>query len=150
MEARKYSTGTKGRIKMHSDQCKEFIRANTSFSLAAEFIESLDGDHDDSFWQRYQTPADLLPELQAWLGGEVPAPPSRPFPPAPDLKGLRLAREIPESPEDAAFRRVQGWLAEPSTGKMLQPLPPIDAAGIALERFRQELAARPRGGHQPR
>lgn len=151
MEARKYSTGTKGRIKMHSDQCKEFIRANTSFSLAAEFIQSLDADHDDSFWQRFQTPADILPELQAWLGGDVPAPapPPSPLPSAPGVKGLRLAREIPESPEAAAFRRVQAWLAEPATGKILQPLPPIEAAGIAIERFRQELAGRP-AGSQPR
>ena len=42
MEARKYSTGTKGRIKMHNDKCREFVQANApSFSLANEFIASI-------------------------------------------------------------------------------------------------------------
>ena len=72
MEPRKYSTGTKGRIKMHCDKCREFIRANASFNLATEFIESIDPDHDEQVWQRFQTPADILPELQPSRGSQAP------------------------------------------------------------------------------
>jgi hypothetical protein len=144
MEPRKYSTGTKGRIKMHCATCKEFIRAHTSFSLAAEFIDWLDPEHDEASWQRFQKPADILPELQSWLGGEVavPAPPSGPVPSAPGLKGLRLASQIPVSPEDAAFKRTREWLADPSIEEKLQSLSPGEAAEMALARFRQELARR--------
>jgi hypothetical protein len=74
MEQRKYSTGTKGRLKKHSDECREFIQANApSFSLANEFIESIDAERDDKVWQKYMTPESLRPELDAWLNGE-PAP----------------------------------------------------------------------------
>lgn len=144
MEPRKYSTGTKGRIKMHSDLCKEFIRANTSFNLAVEFIGSLDPERDDSTWQRFQTPSDILPELQAWLGGDdaSPAAPSGPVPSAPAIKGLRLARQLPENREDAAFQRTREWLADPSTDEKLRSMSPADAAVLAIERFRQELARR--------
>lgn len=144
MEPRKYSTGTKGRIKMHSDLCKEFIRANTSFSLAVEFIDSLDPDRDDTTWQRFQTPSDILPELQAWLGGDaaVPAPPSGPVPSAPGIKGIRLARQLPESREDAALERTRAWLAEPATGEKLCRMSPVEAAELAINRFREELARR--------
>ena len=76
MEQRKYSTGTKGRLKKHSDECREFIRSHSpSFSLANEFIESIDPEREDSAWQRFMSPESVLPELEAWLQGEAPPPP---------------------------------------------------------------------------
>jgi len=129
---------------MHSDLCKEFIRANTSFNLAVEFIGSLDPERDDATWQRFQTPSDILPELQAWLGGDAtaPAPPSGPVPSAPEIKGIRLARQLPENREDAALQRIRVWLAEPATEEKLRGMSPADAAALAIERFREELARR--------
>ena len=75
MEQRKYSTGTKGRLKKHSDECREFIHAHSpSFGLANEFIESIDPEREDKAWQRFMSPESVLPELEAWLQGEPPPP----------------------------------------------------------------------------
>ena len=90
MEQRKYSTGTKGRLKKHSDECREFIHSHSpSFSLAVEFIESIDPDREDKAWQKFMSPASILPELEAWLQGDAP-------PPQPNsiLPGVRTASEI--------------------------------------------------------
>lgn len=76
MESRKYSTGTKGRLKKHSDECREFIHSHSpSFSLANEFIEFIDPDREDKAWQRFMSPENILPELEAWLQGEPPPSP---------------------------------------------------------------------------
>ena len=76
MEQRKYSTGTKGRLKKHSDECREFIHSHSpSFGLANEFIESIDPEREDQAWQRFMSPESVLPELEAWLQGEPPPPP---------------------------------------------------------------------------
>lgn len=95
MEQRKYSTGTKGRLKKHSDECREFIQAHSpSFSLANEFIESIDPDREDKAWQRFMSPECILPELQAWLQGEPPPPPKNTLHP-----GVRTAAELAENAE---------------------------------------------------
>jgi hypothetical protein len=104
VEPRKYSTGTKGRLKMHADLCREAIRANAgNFHLAEEFIESIDPEKEDRVWQRFQTPEDVLPELQAWLSGDEGAvevvkspvvPASRLV--APDPKRVLILREARE------------------------------------------------------
>ena len=76
MEQRKYSTGTKGRLKKHSDECREFIHSHSpNFSLANEFIESIDPEREDKAWQRFMSPESILPELEAWLHGEPPPQP---------------------------------------------------------------------------
>ncbi|MEI8294426.1 MAG: hypothetical protein WCG66_10670 [bacterium] len=73
MEQRKYTTGTKGRLKKHRDDCREFIHTHSpSFSLANEFIDSVDPDKEDKVWQRFLSPQSILPELQAWLQGDPP------------------------------------------------------------------------------
>jgi hypothetical protein len=141
MEPKKYSTGTKGRLKMHCDKCKEFIRANTSYSLATEFIASIDPDYDESVWQRFQTPADILPELQEWLGGEVEKPAeesgAKPmFSKRPDIKP---ASQIVQPAEKAALQRTRAWLASAAGQDQLAPLTPPDAAEAALRRFYREL-----------
>lgn len=145
MESRKYSTGTKGRIKMHSDQCKEFIRANSpTFGLANEFVESIDPGHDERVWQRFQTPADILPELGAWLGGgiENPAPSSlgKDRPAIAHRPGLKPASQLPRSTEkiDGAFQRTRAWLASADAQDQLKELPPLDAAETALRRLYEE------------
>ena len=75
MEQRKYSTGTKGRLKKHSDECRQFILSHSpSFSLANEFIASIDPEREDKAWQRFMSPESVLPELEAWLQGEAPPP----------------------------------------------------------------------------
>lgn len=75
MEQRKYSTGTKGRLKKHSDECREFIHSHSpSFGLANEFIQSIDPEREDRAWQRFMSPESILPELEAWLQGEPPPP----------------------------------------------------------------------------
>ncbi len=148
MEQRKYSTGTKGRIKMHGDMCKEFIRANSpGFSLANEFIESLDPEREDRVWQRFQNPEDILPELQAWLGGDEKAASPAPVKP-PAARGLppgikpasRLAiPTVATAPTDAALQRTRAWLSDPVTVAQLNALDPLAAAEAALTKFHQEL-----------
>jgi hypothetical protein len=142
MEPRKYSTGTKGRIRMHSDQCKEFIRANApSFELAREFVESLDPGHEDAVWQRFQSPNDILPELQAWLGGDAEAsvPPTAPPLRRPDLlPASRIAR--PETTPDTALQNTRAWLASPEAG--LHALTPGAAAELAVSRFYREITGK--------
>jgi hypothetical protein len=93
MEQRKYSTGTKGRLKKHSDECREFIHSHSpSFSLANEFIESIDPEREDNAWQRFMAPESILPELEAWLHGEPPPPPRNSLHPK-VISGAQLATE---------------------------------------------------------
>lgn len=151
MEPRKYSTGTKGRIKMHSDKCKEFIHANSpSFSLANEFIASIDPGREEGAWQRFPTPADILPELQAWLGVEVqkPASPHTPrtlHPDIPRCLEINPASQLAPSMEEAALQRARTWLASDAGQAGLVNLSPSEAAEVALRRFYKELA-----GKEPR
>ncbi|MEX1119772.1 MAG: hypothetical protein WEB60_13375 [Terrimicrobiaceae bacterium] len=143
MEPRKYSTGTKGRIKQHADKCKEFIRAQTSFNLAKEYIESLDPDYEDSVWQRFQNPEDLLPELQAWLdGGEelppVKAPSKSVIPNHPEIKP---ASQLPPkaTSADHVLEKLLVWLASEDVQGRLKVLSPHEAAEVALRQFHKEL-----------
>ncbi len=132
MTPKKYSTGTKGRLKMHNDRCREFIHANSpNFALATEFIASMDPDHEDATWQRYQNPEEILPELTAWLGGgEVPATPPTPPPP--------IAPK-PATPA-TALEKTRAWLASPEVRAALSAGTPMEAAEAAIEHFRKELA----------
>jgi hypothetical protein len=128
---------------MHSDKCKEFIHAHSpDFSLAKEFIESLDPDRDESFWQRFQKPEDILPELQSWLGGGVEKPSAPPAPaPAilrrPDIKPA--SHLVRNTVADAALQKTRAWLASAAVQAELGALSPIAAAEAALNRFAQEL-----------
>ena len=141
MEPRKYSTGPKGRIKMHCDKCREFIRANTSFSLATEFIESIDPDHDEQVWQRFQTPADILPELQEWLGvGTVKAQsPAAPAPLIPNRPDIKPASQLAPNKENAALQKTLAWIASSSGQEKLGKLAPPEAAEAAARKFYKEL-----------
>jgi len=144
---------------MHSDKCKELIQANSpTFSLATEFIESIDPDRDEKVWQRFQSPEDILPELRAWLGGEEnptsaassataatalakPLPPG--IKPASQLVASSAAIARPDavpSKADAALQRTKAWLADPSTQDQIRHLAPSAAAEIALQKFHAELA----------
>ncbi|MEI6278113.1 MAG: hypothetical protein WCQ16_01860 [Verrucomicrobiae bacterium] len=151
MEPRKYSTGTKGRLKMHCDKCREFIHANSpTFGLANEFIESLDPDREERVWQRFQSPADILPELQAWLGGGVEKPDAArvPLPAIPGhpeiVQASHLARDA-NLQADAALQKTRAWLA--SAAAELVTLSPHDVAEAALHRFYKELTgSEPQGG----
>jgi len=100
MEQRKYSTGTKGRLKKHSDECREFIHLHSpSFSLANEFIESIDPEREDRAWQRFMSPESVLLELEAWLQGEAPPPPKNSLHPK-LISGAQLATESPGTNPD--------------------------------------------------
>jgi hypothetical protein len=102
MEPRKYSTGTKGRLKKHSDECREFIHANSpSFSLANEFIQSLDPEREDRAWQKFQSPAHILPELEAWLGGDTPPPVPLPDPEIKSAAQLESEGKLAAAPKSA-------------------------------------------------
>ena len=142
MEPKKYSTGTKGRIKMHSDKCKEFIRVNTSFSLATEFITTIDPDRDERVWQRFQAPTDILPELQEWLGVEVvkPAAPSATKPPI--HPNVKPASQLLQDPETVAMQKTRAWLASSAGQEKIASLAPLDAAELALQRLYRELTGR--------
>ena len=124
---------------MHGDKCREFIHANApGFSLANEFIASVDPDHEDRVWQRFQTPADILPELQEWLGVEVVKPVTIPASPLP--KGILPARKLlaqAASPAtvDDALNKTKAWIASSEGRAWLEKLAPTDAADAALLHF---------------
>jgi hypothetical protein len=156
MEPRKYSTGTKGRLKMHADQCREFIHANSpDFHLANEFIETVDPEREDRVWQRFQSPEDILPELQAWLDGD-PTPPapatlkaSAPLPtnlssipaklaPASTLLGKAPSGDknsslTSETKMESALKKTRAWVEEESV--RLNALPPLEAVEETLRKI---------------
>lgn len=71
MQDKRYSTGTKGRLHKHADDCRNTIHRHApDFALATEFIQSLDPSGDHAFWQKFRLPSDVVPHLEAWLGGE--------------------------------------------------------------------------------
>jgi len=134
---KKYSTGTKGRLEKHADQCKELIRQNCpSFSLAQEFIASIDPDFDPKVWQAYQEPEDVLPELAIWLGGgeETPAPVVVPAPAVPVLRKKEVRGHI-----GLALKKTQAWMAEPAVAAKFSELEKADAISKALEKMAETL-----------
>ncbi len=141
MEPRKYSTGTKGRIKMHADKCKEFIHAQTSFNLAKEYIESLDREYDEAVWQQFQNPEDILPQLQAWLdGGEevMPEPQATVVSKHPEIKPA--SQLLPKtSKADEVLEKLLTWLASSDVQTRLKSLSSGEAAEVALRQFHKEL-----------
>jgi hypothetical protein len=141
MEGRKYSTGTKGRLKRHADLCRDAIHANApNFGLAREFIESIDPDGEDAVWQRFQEPEHVLGELSAWLGGES-APEKAPPPVAFKAAELEKPAELPEEWK-AVVDRVRRWLASPEGEKALEFQSPTGAAEIVLKRIEALLDTR--------
>lgn len=71
MQDKRYSTGTKGRLHKHADECRDTIHRHApDFALATEFIQSLDPSGDHTFWQKFRLPSDVVPQLEAWLRGE--------------------------------------------------------------------------------
>ncbi len=142
METRKYSTGTKGRLKMHSDGCKEIIRANSpTYSLATEFIVSIDPDREDRVWQRFQSPEDVLPELQDWLsGGEAKtAPAPSPLAAIVQRREIKPASRLLTPPLEAAFQATRKWLESPSGQFEIQSLSPQEAAEATLKKLHSEI-----------
>lgn len=141
MEPRKYSTGTKGRIKMHADKCKEFIRAQTSFNLAKEYIESLDPDYDEAIWQRFQSPEEILPDLQAWLDGGVTPAPAVSAPGITKHPAIKPASELPSKAgkADVTLEKLLIWLDSEDVQFRLKSLSPKQAAEVALRQFHKDL-----------
>ena len=144
MENRKYSTGTKGRLKMHSDRCKETIRSHSpNFSLATEFIASIDPDYEDTVWQRFQTPEDVIPELDQWLnGGDSTTPPPRTGPlPTEILKkvAIKPATQLVSPKKASAMEKVRDWLHSPEGIATITPLSSLQAAKLILEKIQFEL-----------
>lgn len=141
-ESRKYSTGTKGRLKMHADHCRAFIHANApGFSLGNEFIETIDPEREDKVWQRFQEPGDILPELRAWLDGDTPPPEE-----SASGRGAMRASELEKNsalPEEwrTAVNRIRHWITSPEGEKALEFQSPSGAAELVLERLEKALAS---------
>jgi len=133
---------------MHGDKCREFIRANTpGFNLANEFIASVDPDHEDRVWQRFQTPADILPELQEWLGVEVVKPVREAIPGLPQgiIPARKLSQPARASSVGDALEKTRAWLASSEGLNQLEGLSPPNAAETALAKFHELLNARGAG-----
>lgn len=128
---------------MHAEKCMQFIQEHSpSFNLATEFIESIDPDHTDAVWQRFQTVADILPELQAWLGGEslpLPAASSLPvrLPSSLPITSATKLLQVNKKDIDVAFQKTQAWVAV--TSFSWKALTPQQVAEIALKQFYYEL-----------
>lgn len=134
VEGRKYSTGTKGRLKMHSDRCREFIHAQApSFALAEEFVASIDPGREDAVWQRFQEPADIGPYLEAWLNGE-PEPAAAVKSPVQAAVAVAKTKRLAPAVE-LAFKKTEAWIE----GGAVDCMAPGDAARMALEKLRGEL-----------
>lgn len=115
---------------MHSDQCREFIHANSpDFHLATEFIESLDPEREDRVWQRFQTPEDIQPLLQAWLSGEEMPTATKPAQP-PVIPATRLK---PPQNLEAALKNAREWVEE--NRPRLAALPALEAIEEVLARL---------------
>lgn len=134
---KKYSTGTKGRIRMHGDKCREFIHAHSpNFSLATEFIETIDPGHDDTVWQKYQNPSDILSELEIWLGGGSPVPAQEAAVPTASIPS---ASQLLSKPEDVVLQQTLAWLRSPSGQSSIAGLTPQEAAEAAIKKFHKDL-----------
>lgn len=129
---------------MHSDRCKETIRSHSpNFSLATEFIASIDPDHEDSVWQRFQTPEDVIPELDQWLNGgdSIPTPPKKASSPTEILKKtlVKPASQLVSPKVETAIEKVRDWLHSPDGTATITPLSPLQAAELILEKIHSEL-----------
>jgi hypothetical protein len=130
VEPRKYSSGTKGRLKMHADQCRGAIHAHSpNFHLAVEFIESIDPEKEDQVWQRFEPPEQVLPLLQAWLAGEETPSKSE----SPLTRVLPASQMNTDPKTEAAVRKTRTWVQENST--RLGNMPALDAIEEVLGRF---------------
>lgn len=70
MNSRKFSTGTKGRIKRHASECKTAVIQKCGHeALGSEFIMEIDPDRDDNAWQVFPTQVECLARLEVWLDG---------------------------------------------------------------------------------
>lgn len=104
-----YSTGTKGRLEKHADECKTLIRAKVSpLNLANEFILSLDPTYDNTYWQKYGSPSELIPKIQEWLGEPVTH--------TAEVKTLKAEPTIPlvhpRKPEEVKLLKLQKDIAK--------------------------------------
>lgn len=136
VEGRKYSTGTKGRLKMHADMCRAFIHEQApGFALAEEFVASIDPGREDAVWQKFQEPSDVGPFLQAWLNGEPE--------PGATVREVVKAAKVLDRPKslapalELAFKKTEAWIA--SGPAELDALGPRDAARRVLEKLREAL-----------
>ncbi len=141
MDQKRYSTGTKGRLMKHADECREIIqRHSPNAALALEFIEFLDPGAEDRVWQRFEKPIDVLPTLEGWLDGEDPAP-AKPEP----SSGVSSLRAKLPSPADlrisSALHRTRSWLEENTTRREMEKMSAIEAAEATLKRLAFELQA---------
>jgi len=156
MEGKKYSSGTKGRLKKHSDNCKELIHERCGdFHLAVEYIDMLDPADDPQLWQRYQEPKDCLPEVDAWLAGAETAPAKA----APDFLDAipQTTPELPHSdlPTDLqsptvslvmALTRTRDWLKGAEANSALKNCSPQEAMDKVLTRLLDELSPPTKSG----
>jgi hypothetical protein len=70
MNKRKFSTGTKGRIKQHASECKTAVLQRCgNEALAAEFIAEIDPDRNDSAWEVFSSQQECIARLEVWLDG---------------------------------------------------------------------------------
>ena len=116
---------------MHADQCREAIHANSpNFSLAVEFIESIDPEKEDRVWQRFQTPEDVVPELEAWLsGGEAPVE----KPKSPVVPASRLP--VPDAKLLGILKDAREWVRQNT--ETLSALTPLEAIERVLGRMEE-------------
>ncbi len=89
-------------------------------------------------WQRFQTPQDTLPELQAWLGEspEKPIPAAPPKPPA-SISGHPKIQTASQLAADIALKKTRAWIE--SEARHLASLSPKEAAVMAALRFHKEM-----------
>ena len=102
---------------------------------------SIDPDHEDNIWQRFQVPEDVLPELEAWLNGGTTPPATKaaaPNIPAILQRSLKPASKLPTPNLEAAIQVVSRWLSSEEGRVEIQNLTALEAAEKTLEKFRAQ------------
>jgi len=143
MNQRKFSTGTKGRIKRHASECKSAVlRKCGNEGLASEFIFEIDPDRDDNAWQVFQTQLECLARLETWLDGvggkQEPPITSNEKIILSELSTKLAEREAAKAKESEALLaidEVRNWAESEEGVKELEGLPSKSVAKYILGRL---------------
>ena len=108
---------------------------------ATEFIASIDPEREDRVWQRFQSPEDVIPELQEWLGGGESKPTPAPSPVAAIIqrREIKPASRILTPALEAAFQSTRKWLESPLGQSEIQSLSPQEAAEATLKKLHTKI-----------
>jgi len=143
MVKKKFSTGTKGRIKQHAAECKiSVLQKCGNEALAAEFIAEIDPDRNDNAWQAFPSQLECMNRLEEWLdgAGEKQEPPQtsneKMIMTALSVKiAEREGASVKKSKVLSAIAEVLNWAESEEGAKELEELSPKNIVKYTLGRL---------------